>query len=262
MMVKPVVLIFLLSTFIHGYGQFIPVVLDDKPYKAGEKLIFTIKFGPIIGGTASLILKQVYHNNKVVFHSVAEGKTVGIAEKLYSVKDVFESYFDINTLLPYRIIRNVKEGNYRKHEEALLNRDSNTVYSVRKDTVLTIPPEILDMVSLIYFIRALDYSTIMPGDVLKTVTYFDDELFPFEIRYKGKEIIKTKYGKIRCLRFDPVVEPGRMFKSEDDMTVWISDDRSHVPVKVRFDLLVGSLNVELDEYTNLKYPLVKPSHSK
>jgi hypothetical protein len=96
---------------------------------------------------------------------------------------------------------------------------------------------------------------MQPGSVLHTVTFFDEELFPFDIRYKGKEEVRTKYGKIRCYRFDPVVAPGRMFESEDDMTIWISDDRNMIPVKVRFDLLVGSLHVELGNYANLKYPL-------
>jgi hypothetical protein len=112
------------------------------------------------------------------------------------------------------------------------------------------------MISLLYFIRSVNYSQIKSGDVIKTITYFDDEIFPFEIRYKGKEEIKTKFGKIRCHRFDPVVEPGRMFESEDDMQIWLSDDKNVIPIKVRFDLVVGSLRMEIDEYSNLKYPLV------
>jgi hypothetical protein len=53
-----------------------------------------------------------------------------------------------------------------------------------------------------------------------------------------------------------VVEPGRMFESEDDMQIWLSDDKNVIPIKVRFDLVVGSLRMELDEYDNLKYPIV------
>lgn len=239
-----------------GYGQFIPIPINEKPFKAGEKLIYTVKFGPIVGGTASLLLTQVTYKNNTVYHSVAQGKTVGLAETLYSVNDIFESYFDTKTGLPHKLVRDVKEGNYRKHEEAIFDRKKNTVYSLRLDTTMQISPDMLDMVSLLYFIRSLNWSYIKPGDVIKTVTYFDDEIYPFEIRYKGKEVIKTKFGKIRCLRFDPVVEPGRMFDSEDDMQIWLSDDKNVIPIKVRFDLLVGSLRMELDEYANLKYPLM------
>lgn len=203
-----------------------------------------------------MTIKQSSHKNMPVYHSVAQGRTVGVAEKLYSVKDVFESYFDIHTGLPHRLIRDVKEGNYKKHEEAFFDRKNNTAYSLRLDTTIQVPSEILDMVSLLYFIRSLDYNKIKAGDVIKTITYFDDEIYPFDIRYKGKEVIKTKYGKIRCHRFDPVVEPGRMFDSEDDMQIWLSDDQNLIPIKVRFDLLVGSLRMELEQFANLKYPLV------
>jgi len=252
---KLVFILFFLSISFGGFGQFKEHVSKDKSFRDGENLLYVLKFGFIVGGNATLVLKQEYFNNKLVFHARGEAKTVGLAEKLYSVKDVFESFFDLHTILPYKSIRDVKEGNYRKHEEAIFNHIGNTVYSTRKDTVVTIPKNTLDMMSLLYYIRSIDLYDMKNGDVLRTVTFFDEELFPFDIRFKGTEIVKTKYGKIRCYRFDPVVEPGRMFKSEDDMTIWISADRNLIPIKVKFNLVVGSLHMDLIEYSNLKYPL-------
>jgi len=252
---KPVFILYFLSLSIIGYGQFKERVSKDKSFRDGENLLYVVKFGPIVGGNASLVLKQEYLDNKLVFHARGEARTVGLAEKLYSVKDVFESFFDLHTVLPYKAIRDVKEGNYKRHEEAIFNHTENTVYGSRKDTLVTIPKNTLDMMSLLYYIRSIDLFNMKNGDVLKTVTFFDEELFPFNIRFKGTEIIKTKYGKIRCYRFDPVVETGRMFESEDDMTIWISADRNLIPIKVKFNLVVGSLHMELSEYANLKYPL-------
>lgn len=252
---KHVFILFFLSISFGGFGQFKEHVSIDKSFRDGENLLYVVKFGFIVGGNATLVLKQEYFNNKLVFHARGEAKTVGLAEKLYSVKDVFESFFDLHTILPYKSIRDVKEGNYRKHEEAIFNHAGNTVYCTRKDTVVTIPKNTLDMMSLLYYIRSIDLYDMKNGDVLRTVTFFDEELFPFDIRFKGTEVVKTKYGKIRCYRFDPVVEPGRMFKSEDDMTIWISADRNLIPIKVKFNLVVGSLHMELSEYSNLKYPL-------
>jgi hypothetical protein len=252
---KPLIILFFFSLSFAGYGQFKEHVTKDKSFRDGENLLYVVKFGFIVGGNASLVLKQEYFNNRLVFHARGEAKTVGLAEKLYSVKDIFESFFDMHTILPYKSIRDVKEGNYRKHEEAIFNHAANSVYSTRKDTTVTIPKNTLDMMSLLYYIRSIDLYEMKNGDVLRTITFFDEELFPFDIRFKGTEVIKTKYGKIRCYRFDPVVEPGRMFKSEDDMTIWISADRNLIPIKVKFNLVVGSLHMDLSEYSNLKYPL-------
>jgi hypothetical protein len=242
-------------TALSAYGQYNHVLVKEKPYNPGEKLTYSVKFGPIVGGEATMMLKQAYYNNMLVYHCVAEAKTVGLAEKLYSVKDAFESYFDPKTGLPHKLVRDVKEGNYRKREEAFFDRHKNTAYSLRLDSTIQVPPDILDMASLLYYVRRIDYEHLKPGAVIKAVTYFDDEIFPFDIRYKGKEEVKTKFGKIMCHRFDPVVEPGRMFESEDDMQIWLSDDKNVIPIRVRFDLLVGSLRIELNEYSNLKYPL-------
>jgi hypothetical protein len=252
---KYLILFLLFGFTVATKGQFKEQVSKEKSFREGENITYVIKFGPITGGSASLVLKQEYYKNKLVFHSKGEARTVGLAEKLYSVKDIFESYFDSNTILPYWAIRDVKEGNYRKHEEAIFNHPRKTVYCTRKDTVLSIPEKTLDMVSLIYYLRSIDLYNLKNGDVLHAITFFDEALFPFELRYRGTEMVKTKYGKVRCYRFDPVVEPGRVFKSEDDMTIWISADRNMIPVKVKFELLVGSLHMELADYSNLKYPL-------
>jgi hypothetical protein len=252
---KPTLALLFLCLCMTGQGQFVQTLLNEKPFKSGEKLTYKVKFGPVVGGNALLVITKVYHNNMLVYHASAEGKTVGIAEKLYNVKDVFESYFELTTLLPHRAIRNIKEGRYRKRDEAIFDHYFHTVYCMRIDTTIQVPQNILDIVSVLYYIRSLDLTTIKPGDVVNTITFFDEELFPFDIRYKGKEDIKTKFGYIRCLRFDPVVITGRMFESEDDMSIWFSDDMNHLPVKVRFDLRVGSLRLELDEFLNVKYPL-------
>jgi hypothetical protein len=227
----------------------------EKAFEAGEELLYTIKVGIIHGGDASLKLKRTTLDNKTVFHAVGEAKTIGVTNAVFNVVDIYESYFDINTGLPYKSIRNIKEGGYKRYQEAYFNHEKNTAYSQRLDSVIQTPAGILDMISVVYYLRILDLSHLKKGDIINTVTFFDDEVFPFALRYKGKEEVKTKFGKLNCLRFDPVVETGRIFKSEDDMSFWISDDANHIPVKVRFDMVLVSLRLELDNYSNLKYPL-------
>ncbi|MGB8489536.1 MAG: DUF3108 domain-containing protein, partial [Bacteroidales bacterium] len=86
-------------------------------------------------------------------------------------------------------------------------------------------------------------------------TWFTDELFPIRLRYKGVDEIRTKVGRIKCLRFNPVTEKGRLFKTEEDVSFWFSADSNFLPVKVRFDLLVGAFVAEITGYEGLKYPL-------
>ena len=69
--------------------------------------------------------------------------------------------------------------------------------------------------------------------------------------------MKTKLGAFNCLKFRPMVEKGRVFKEEEDMTLWVSDDQNKVPIRLKTDLLVGSIEMDLVEYKNLVQPLNK-----
>jgi hypothetical protein len=52
------------------------------------------------------------------------------------------------------------------------------------------------------------------------------------------------------------VQSGRIFKAEESVKIWVTDDRNKVPIQLKADLAVGSLRAELEEYKNLIYPLV------
>jgi len=91
--------------------------------------------------------------------------------------------------------------------------------------------------------------------MLTIMTWFTDELYPIRLKYIGIEEVKTKAGKIKCLKFNPVTETGRLFKTEEDVSFWFSADKNYLPVKIRFDIFVGGFTVELTNYEGLIYPL-------
>jgi hypothetical protein len=245
----------LVGNFLHQdiFAQSSPQLKKFKSFTSGEQLRFIIRYGFIHGGEASTSLTLMEFDGKILYHACVLAQSTGVADKLFSVTDIYESYFDPNSCLPLKAIRNIKEGNYRYYNEVFYRHEDSTLYSQRSDSVIKVPSNILDMVSTLYFIRSIDLGKLKKGDAIEVVTFFGDEIFPFKIRYSGKEDVKTKFGKIRCFRFDPVVEPGRIFKTEDDMTLWISDDQNLLPVLVKFDMLVGSIKCELDGFANLKY---------
>ena len=243
-------------SFSIASSQFEMSLTGVEPFKSGEVLKYSLKYGLIHGGDAVIELKSVKHKGKIAYNAKMLAKTVGIADRLFKVREHYESYFHPKTCIPIRSTRDAREGNYKAHDEAIFNLQDSTLYSLKSDSVFKVPPEILDMVTTLYFIRSLDYQKINPGDTLKLITFFDNDIFPFPLRYRGKEILKTRFGKIQCLRFDPIVETGRIFESEDDMIIWISDDQNLIPMRARFDLVVGSIKCDLIEYSGLKYPLI------
>lgn len=249
------------SILIFCFFCFTPIALGDKippvsgslPFKDGEFLKYKLHYGFITGGSASISLKQEKFDNKDVFHSVVVGKTTGLVDKIFRVKDVFESYFDVRTTLPFKAVRNVSEGSYKLLENVTFDRHANIIISDRKG-VVKVPDKSLDIVSAFFYLRRINFSNYKVGDMVYIDTYFDGH-FPFYVVYKGKETIDTELGRIRCLKFVPIVEPGRIFKENDDMSFWLSDDENKLPVSIKFDMIVGSFKCDLVEYKNIKYDL-------
>jgi len=240
----------LLTSFIAPKVNFpeTPVFLD------GEKLKFRIHYGFITGGEVVITANKTWLNGQEVFHTVLSGKTTGLVDKLYKVHDIYESFFNPSTNLPVKAIRNIREGSYRYYDEVLFNQEEMYVESQRNGKV-SVPKYTLDMASVMYFVRRLDLAKLNVNDIISLDTYFGDELFPFYIVYKGRETISIGSGKYKCFKFVPIVEPGRVFENNDDMTIWFSDDDNKIPVSIKFDILVGSFRCDLTKFENLKYPL-------
>ena len=85
----------------------------------------------------------------------------------------------------------------------------------------------------------------------------DSQVYPFKLRFLGREVLKTKFGKINTMIFRPMVQSGRIFKAQESVTLWITDDANKIPIKMKADLAVGSLRAELEQYKGLANPFIR-----
>jgi hypothetical protein len=230
--------------------------LPNTAYQQGESINFVMYYGFINGGTVNGKVTKEVLEGKEVFHASVTAKTTGLADVIFKVKDIYDSYLDQVTGLPFKSVRNIHEGSYKYYNEVLFDRTNNVVNSQRSG-MHKVPENIHDIVSCLYYFRRLDFTKYKEGDIINIQTYFGDEIFPVNLRYRGKETIKTGIGKIPCLKFAPVTEVGRVFATEDDMLIWISDDANHVPIRIRLEMKVGSVKCDLTDYTGLKTSLRK-----
>ena len=85
------------------------------------------------------------------------------------------------------------------------------------------------------FGRTINSSNFKKNKPIFINLFIDEEIYNMPITYLGKETIHTKIGNINCLKFSPKVQVGRVFKNEDDLTIWISDDKNRLLVKVELE---------------------------
>ena len=231
-----------------------PLVLpqaDENHFKPGEILKFLINYGPINGGFVESNLQLKEFEGKKVFHVSLLAKTIGFADKIYKVRDEYQSYFDLESLLPYKAIRDISEGRYKRYDHAFYYHKNLKVIN-NKNKEFKIPADARDVASVFFYIRNLNFAALKYDEIIKINTFFDNELLPFDMRYRGLVTIKTKLGTYRCIKLVPFVATGRVFEREDDMTIYLSDDFNRVPIRIEFKLKVGTVNCDLVEFSGLK----------
>ena len=226
---------------------------QQEIFKPGEVLNYEMSYGWIKGGEASLNLKKVNYFGKDAYYVKAVGKTTGIAHTLYKVRDVYESYFDPATGKPFKSIMNLREGKYRNYNEVYYNHANGTIKSKKSGKKQIKNNDVFDIVSAFYHLRK-KLSNLTIGQKVVIHTYFHDEPWDLIVRFKGYETVKTKLGKIRCMKFKPIVLEGT-FESEDALDIWISADNNRIPVRVRMKFFVGSFKTELTSYSGLSHPI-------
>jgi hypothetical protein len=230
---------------------------SDSAFDTGEWFKFKISYsGWMKAGEATLKVSDDVIDGKSVYHVVGKGKTTGAIRWFFKVKDRYESYFDKQKLIPYKFVRNIDEGGHTKNLEIEFDQLNNKalINNIKhnKKKVIETVPNVQDMVSTFYYLRNnLDVKTLKIGDEVRTDMFFDEENYGFKIKYLGEEIIKTKFGKIRCLKFRPYVMAGRVFKEEESLTLWVSADKNRIPLRIKADLSVGSLRADLDAFRGL-----------
>jgi len=103
----------------------------------------------------------------------------------------------------------------------------------------------------------MDLSQAKEGEMFAINCFMDKEVWPLKIKFICKETVTTDLGTFRCLKFRPIVQKGRVFKHEEDLNVWITDDKNHIVIKGQADVLVGSIKAELTSYSGLANPISK-----
>lgn len=231
--------------------------LPNQAFQAGESITFKVYYTLagvyIAAGEATFTVALEELGGKSVYHVTGAGKNYSFLDNFFKVRDKYESYIDTATLQPLKFIRNVSEGSYRKYENVSFNKTAHT--AITNSGVFKTPDCIQDVLSTMYYARNIDFDKMKPGDKIPFSMFLDNQVYDLYIRYVGKETIKTKYGKFRAIKIKPLLIKGTIFEGGEKMTVWISDDANHIPVRVESPISVGSVKVDMMDFKNRRTPM-------
>lgn len=225
--------------------------------KNGEEITYTIYYAlagaHVNAGTTTFSNRLEKFNGKTVFHVMGTGSSNAKYDWIYKVRDRYESYIDTLTMQPLKFFRDVNEGSTKKTETVSFNNTSHT--ATNETGTYKVPACVQDVLSAFYYARNIDFDKYKKGDKIPFQMFLENQVYDLHIRYQGKEDVKTKYGKFNAVKFKVLLIPGTIFKGGEEMTVWVSDDENHIPVRVESPIVVGSIKVYLSGYKDLRYPL-------
>ena len=241
-------------------GKSAPFVSSSyDSFKTGESLKFRLHYGIFNASYATLDLEESTINSKNVYKAVATGRTTGIARIFFKVEDRYETYFGKTLVKPLKSTRNIYEGGYTKNVEieydyvnqkAIVNDIKN-----KETNKVSIKENVQDLISTFYYLRNhFDVKKLKIGDFIRITIFFDAENYNFRMQFLCQEDVKTKFGVINCLKFNPIIESGRVFRDSESLSLWVSNDKNKIPIKVEAGLRIGSIEADLEEFKGLKHP--------
>jgi len=237
--------------------------IPQNSFGRGEVIRYTVHYGLINGGVATVetanTLERV--NDRPCYKATVSGRTTGSLDFFLRIRDQWRSYIDTTSILPLRSQRDIAENKYRKKETVYFDHvhDMVEVQDHDKDepkrTTMKIVDNSVDMVSGFYYLRTLNFDKMRVGDAVKVPGFLDGENFMLDVVYKGRETVETKAGNFRTHKLVPKLPNNKLFRGENAIAVYFSDDKNKIPVLFVAEMFVGSVKVDMVKYQGLKHPL-------
>jgi hypothetical protein len=232
----------------------------------GERVTYTISYnwGPVWvdAGIVTFAASTELWHGKPALHLKSTGKTFTSYDMLFKVRDYYDSWIDPETFRSYEFKRYIYEGGYTLLNTLAFDHSAGRVISntkanknpQRTDT-LKLKECAFDMVSAVYYTRTIDFSGFRPGTTRTVKVLIDDGYYDITIRMIGKETVESADGKrYRCLKFAAMMVQGTIFKGDEDVLVWVTDDVNRIPVYIEAKIIVGTVKARLKSTKGLRNP--------
>lgn len=241
---------------------------EDLAFRSGERMDFILhyKWGSINTdvGTATVSLDSLTFNGQKAFRCTASGRTKKFFDVFFKVRENFSSWFTREGMRPLKFTRDTYEGGYEARNTYLYKWDAAEPYIAadvytskmgQKSMQLPLTPCTYDLPALFFFARNMDVENVEPGKRYPMTFAIDEEIYNVYFILHGRETIKVKgLGTVNTIRFAAKLLEGEVFKGEEDMTIWVSDDENRLPVYFEAPLRVGVAAGRMSGYGGLKSP--------
>ncbi len=249
------------------FGGVSATAMEKKPvpFEVGERLIFDVYFGPLKVGRATMTTAGIVEvNGRKAYHIILRNRTTEGFSRIFRVDDRFETFLDIEKLLPLKFTRHLQEGDYSCSETTVFDHKNRVAHfeSHSRPRRLSFPiePDTQDTLSIFYVMRQLP---IELGKPLIFNIMSDEKVFELKIK-PLRRVRKSIYGGgvYDTIQFVPRAKHKSGLFVKGRGWLWFSEDERKLPVCFRTSLPFGSITFALVEVQNIRDSEAAGSHSE
>ena len=237
------------------------------PFQDGEEIIYDVEYKMgkswVSAGKARFLVKDSIFNKQSCYYVEGKGKSLKNYDWFFKVRDKYASFISKSNYKPIHFIRRVREG------EFFLDFDYDFDYNIGKAYIKEKKKEgekkesidinncSFDIMTSVYLSRAIDFNELKSKDSVKIDIVLDKKIFKdVAIVFEGKKIVNDQNGrKLNCIHFQLELIEGTIFKENEKMDVYVSDDENKVPIYVETEIIVGAIRVYAKSIKGTKTPI-------
>ena len=221
-----------------------------QAFNPGETLTYEISWSKIIiAGTAVMEVKEEkLPNGKKAYRFIASSRSVGVVDKVYPVNDRVQSLFDPQIMQSLSFNLNESHGKRKRQRTLTFDHAGRTVVSrVNNDPpqTLTIPDQVQDALSSLFYLRTMDDFTIGKNHVIDV--HDSGKNWSVEVLTLGREKVKTPAGEFSTIKVKTFPRYDGVFMNKGEIFIWLTDDIRKIPVLMKSTISIGSIVTNLTD---------------
>ncbi|MBF0426506.1 MAG: DUF3108 domain-containing protein [Magnetococcales bacterium] len=218
----------------------------------GERLEFNIHWQGVPAGRATLTYATLDDpaSKSTRYALVANLLSIGPVDWIYGVNDTLtvRGVRSDKGFASEHYLKVQRQGQRQRRAEYTFLREKNQATLQKNDDPLKTFDEIgattNDPITAFYHLRASP--TLKPAADKIALSVLDgDRWYAAEVTVGPAEKLFTSLGWFQAFPLHPLLQSSELFRQQGDLTVWVTDDARHLPLRVETKVRIGSVAAEL-----------------
>lgn len=232
-------------------------------FQPGEKLSYKVSYfmSSVRTDLAGLEMNtiNVPGKEKPIYRLEFNASTFSDMDNFAKIRHTYQTWVDAATVKPLIMKQDSDiKGHTTKSKYSFKYKTKTAEIEVISSDAPTINKKVaiadntLDIVSLLYYLRNLDYETFKAGKTIPLSVLFLERVLNIKVKYMGKETIDVeKQGKKVCYKLALELDNDFVVKKNANF-LWLTADNDRVPALISANFKEGEVLVKLTGTSGLK----------